>query len=701
MKRIISIFVILLSLFLVSCKGESFEFLEKELSVYLYEEKDIPFKGGKDIVFEKSNDNILIDNTRIKGLIVGETIIKVSHKAITHELKVIVKPIFEFSVSEITLKIGEVMPIEYTLAEGYQLAIKPLDDIISYTDGKIKANYAGETLLTAEVSKEGVQIFTSINILVLSKTPQLEAIKVDVNNYLTVGETALITLTSSPLFYDKSGVIYSSSDETIFTIEGNIITALKAGSATLMATLEDKTDVIEITVKDKLEEKSVEIYYLNDLHGAIEPSETNLGLAYIANFIEQRRLENPNLILLAGGDMLQGSALSNYYQGQSTLTLMALMGFDAMVVGNHEFDWGLDVVTNQFSDEANVASFPLLGINIREKATNQRPKHIKPYTMIEKGDLKVGVIGAIGENIESSIANRFVKDYEFIEALTLIKDAAKTLRLSGADYILVMTHDYNTSLNRAMAELVGVEKIDAIFTAHSHGVVTEEVYNKPIIQSGAYGNYVGYVELKGDGTFDYANLKTHPDFKTFSPTVQAQIDAYKAETDDLFYNVIIKNRNKETTKTELSKWLVEVMKHKTGADIAFHNSGGTRMYLNANDEIHLAKLYQIWPFDNLIKTVKLKGHLVRELINRSYEHTPLEIDDDAIYVVVTHDYIFDYIGNEYIFSQGSEETITDLNIRDIAKEELQKQSLVYDYFEPTNPILTIHTFKERFGFLYI
>ena len=156
--------------------------------------------------------------------------------------------------------------------------------------------------------------------------------------------------------------------------------------------------------KEELPEESpltyLDIYYLNDFHGAIEKDSPNLGMAYIANYIEQKRLDNPNgTILLAGGDMLQGSALSNYYEGKSTLSIMEEMNFDAMVAGNHEFDWGIDVVTKNFLGDSAL-SFPLLGANIFHQNTNDLVEGIDPYTMITRGDLKVGVIGIMGDGLE-------------------------------------------------------------------------------------------------------------------------------------------------------------------------------------------------------------------------------------------------------------------------------------------------------------
>ena len=92
---------------------------------------------------------------------------------------------------------------------------------------------------------------------------------------------------------------------------------------------------------------TVQIFYLNDLHGSILENPTNpsyheIGLAKIANFIKMKKAENPYAIFIAGGDMLQGSALSNYRKGEWTLDLLEMMGLDSFIIGNHEFDWGIE-----------------------------------------------------------------------------------------------------------------------------------------------------------------------------------------------------------------------------------------------------------------------------------------------------------------------------------------------------------------------
>ena len=132
-------------------------------------------------------------------------------------------------------------------------------------------------------------------------------------------------------------------------------------------------------------EDYLEIYYLNDFHGAITPDGDRMGLAYIANLINTKRIANPdNVLFVVGGDILQGSALSNYYAGLSTINLLNEMGLDAFTIGNHEFDWGLDVIQS-YADgnlENGEADFPFLGANIFLEGTMDMPTGIDPYTIV-------------------------------------------------------------------------------------------------------------------------------------------------------------------------------------------------------------------------------------------------------------------------------------------------------------------------------
>jgi 2',3'-cyclic-nucleotide 2'-phosphodiesterase (5'-nucleotidase family) len=433
------------------------------------------------------------------------------------------------------------------------------------------------------------------------------------------------------------------------------------------------------------------IYYMNDTHGAILPASDQIGLSSIASLTTQ---EEEYTIVLSGGDMLQGTALSNYYKGESMIELMNLLSFDAMALGNHEFDWGLETVTNYFNPEKEeyIADFPLLAVNAFYKGTEEIPAGIEPYTILEKGSLNVGVIGAIGGGLESSIATSMIEDYEFKNPLPYIEEYATYLRTEEqVDMVLVVLHESSDSLNNQLAFLEGDAKIDGIFNAHAHQKVTTSINNVPVLQSGDNGEMVGYIQYQFDGSYDnytyqIANLRKE-DRNAFYQTheeTQALIDQYTSETDALF-NEVLMLAESNLSQTELSVFIAEVMKNATNADIGFQNGGGTRNSIDQDEAIDLALLYQIWPFDNIVKTVYLRGSQIKDLMGYYIYQTDISyFEDDTLYKVATNDYVFDKPDNPFIY--GEDIVNTYLNMRELAFLEIQLQSYLYDYFHTDNDI---------------
>jgi 2',3'-cyclic-nucleotide 2'-phosphodiesterase (5'-nucleotidase family) len=441
----------------------------------------------------------------------------------------------------------------------------------------------------------------------------------------------------------------------------------------------------------------LDIYYINDFHGAIlEDSPDELGFANIANLlITQKELYPENTIILAGGDILQGSALSNYYSGLSTINLMNEMYFDAFTVGNHEFDWGIEVVTNYFDGNADngEANFPLLGANIFYKGTTTIPDYIDPYVIIERGDVKIGIIGTMGYGLEYSIATSKIEDYEFALPVPIISDIVYEMRTElDVDIVLVASHDSGNSLNPQLAALTGDYKVDAIFNGHSHNTYADTYLGLPVVQSGGYGEYVGHIrfELTNNelSTYKVENFSYYSNELLRSPNdlVKELIEHYQLETDPIF-NVPLITTGEYFTQTDLSEWIARMMRISTGADIGFQNGGGTRTSIPSDTVVTLAVLYQVWPFDNVVKTVDLTGAEIKSLMSGLIYDTDItEFDDDTIYKVATNDYTFDKPTNPFIY--GDNPFNTGIILRDLAETELEMQSLEYDYFYYDNAIIT-------------
>ena len=130
-----------------------------------------------------------------------------------------------------------------------------------------------------------------------------------------------------------------------------------------------------------------------------------------------------------------------------------------------------------------------------------------------------------------------------------------------------------------------------------------------------------------------------------------------------------------------------MMRVSTGADIGFQNGGGTRTSVPDDTVITLAVLYQVWPFDNVVKTVYLTGAEIKSLMGGLIYDTEIEsFDDNTVYKVATNDYTFDKTTNPFIY--GENPFNTGIILRDLAQNELILQNEVYDSFLVDNPIIT-------------
>ncbi|MCU0105626.1 5'-nucleotidase C-terminal domain-containing protein [Acholeplasma vituli] len=554
-----------------------------------------------------------------------------------------------------------------------------------------------EVTLTVFLDLEGKSISKSFKVLV-TKLPEPDYITITFNSLggslVQPIQVKINTIVSAPVAPTRPGYTFVSWHKETTASEAFNFNNPVTESMTLYATWSKVTTPVDY----------LDIFYLNDLHGSIEPQNDDLGLAYIANYINFHRNSNPNgVILLAGGDMFQGSALSNYYMGLSTLNIMNAMNFDAMALGNHEFDWGIDQVTNYFDGNYGngEATFPLLAANAFYSNTTTIIEHMEPYTIIERGDVKIGIIGTIGEGLESSIAQSRINGYYFASPANYIGQYAEHLRtVEKVDYVLAIAHDSGEDLNSAVARFTGNKKVDILFNAHTHRRYIETNNGMQIIQSGSNGKFIGKIRIDlSNGQTTLSNVNDHSTLTTEDPGIQSIIDKYKTETDVLFNTPIIKTA-RSISSTTLSDWLADLMRKTTNADIAFHNYGGTRDGLLANEDITLGKLYKIFPFDNTIKTVYLDGAQVRSFMRvggNTYSSTITNFETGKLYKVATNDYLFDK--TEYPFVNGVNPEFDGTLLRDMVVEELTRQSQVYSTFDTTNAILVPLTFLYNRSFL--
>src|SRR5271157_2456622 len=139
------------------------------------------------------------------------------------------------------------------------------------------------------------------------------------------------------------------------------------------------------------------ILHVNDTHGSILPyiegtsgeSQMVGGAAYLARMIQEERSKNPDgVLLLSAGDMFQGTPVSNLFKGESVADVMNYLKFDAMAIGNHEFDWGMDALRQLIAS----SRFPYLSANIKDERGRYLPS-VKSYIIVERKKVKIAIIG--------------------------------------------------------------------------------------------------------------------------------------------------------------------------------------------------------------------------------------------------------------------------------------------------------------------
>ena len=249
----------------------------------------------------------------------------------------------------------------------------------------------------------------------------------------------------------------------------------------------------------KVESRTLNFYALNDFHGAYLYDEdyNQIGLSRIGNYlIEQKEKDPENTFIIASGDMFQGGAESNITYGKVVIEAMNTIGFDAMSIGNHEFDWDEDILKEMESQ----MNFPLLGINVFYEEENNndisslnRPSYLLPSTVIKKEGIKVGIIGSIMPNIDSSIIASVADKFYFADSLKLIEDEIDKLRnKENCDIVILSTHDGNYSYYEDISS-----SLDAIFLGHEHERIEGKYKesNVPYVEGQNYGGYLSHISL--------------------------------------------------------------------------------------------------------------------------------------------------------------------------------------------------------------
>jgi 2',3'-cyclic-nucleotide 2'-phosphodiesterase (5'-nucleotidase family) len=361
---------------------------------------------------------------------------------------------------------------------------------------------------------------------------------------------------------------------------------------------------------------TIRLLHVNDIHGFAEPytpyeaKEPMGGVAWLAAKAGSLRKEKPTLFL-AAGDVIQGNNWTNLSRGRSSVELLNMVGLDALVVGNHEFDFGQEVLKTRISE----ARFPVLAANVEGFDV------LRPYVIRELDGVRVAILGIVTDDTPVATHPKNVAGLTFRPAAETVIRYLPELRRQ-ASLIVVLSH-LGYAADRKLAEQA--PGIDVIVGGHSHTRVDSptRIGNTVIVQAWEHGKTLGVLDITLDNgkivSFDGRLEDIRPDRGQPDPDVLSLVQKYRREADAVLEGkagetgVDLDGENVRKRETNLGDLVADVIRDVSGADAAIINGGGIRASI-AKGAILVKNVYTVLPFDNYIVAIRLSGSRIRQAL---------------------------------------------------------------------------------------
>lgn len=395
--------------------------------------------------------------------------------------------------------------------------------------------------------------------------------------------------------------------------------------------------IISVSEKNGFE---LTILHTNDHHGRPlafydYPAGNQGGLPAQATYVNRHREEHNNVLLLGAGDFNTGRPESTFFNAEPDIIGFNYIGYDAIVMGSHEFDNSRAVIQEQILQ----SDFPWLCANVTENG--EYLDNVLPYTIKEFDGFKVGIMGLLTTTTANTAYPDHVAGLTFSDEVIVANQIVSELE-DQVDLIIALVHlglyDSNQKGSRKLAQ--EVPGIDLIVDGYTHTLIDEPIIENgiPIVQARHWGLYVGNSRLKfKDGvitSFDWqldpinVQYRTTDDLGNYiyhyvteeiaeDETLIAMLNPFMEEVDNILGEVIgeatgdFSNDSTRYVETALGNLVADSQiwfftERGMEVDFAFQNGGGIRSTLGAGD-ITKMDIYNVLPFDNSITYLSLTG----------------------------------------------------------------------------------------------
>jgi 2',3'-cyclic-nucleotide 2'-phosphodiesterase/3'-nucleotidase len=393
------------------------------------------------------------------------------------------------------------------------------------------------------------------------------------------------------------------------------------------------------------------LIHTNDIHGNVRPLPATWlrrdppplvgGAGAFATFVDEwRRLRGgrEGVLLLDAGDIYQGTPEGNESRGRLMIDLFNRFEYDAITLGNHEFDHGLD----NLSELIKAADFPVLAANLRDAKTGRLPDGVLPSIEVRRSGVRIGIIGLLTEDLAKVAAVDVENGWHPLGEIETARAEAERLRRAGVDLVFLLSHcgldrDSVIALNLGKRGPPGSPArerplIDLIIGGHTHSRLAQPlvVNEVPIVQTGGRGTAAGILRFSYDRTRRRMKVISYrmedlfldrypenPETVEFLRPWFEDIDRRMNRIVGFAPQAITRSseyaRGAEQGSSPLGNLQTDLMRRITGAEIAFQNRGGIRADIPAG-QVRLRDLYVVSPFGNTLVTMELTGRHIRRIV---------------------------------------------------------------------------------------
>lgn len=382
-----------------------------------------------------------------------------------------------------------------------------------------------------------------------------------------------------------------------------------------------------------------------DVHCAVDE---NIGYAGLAAYKNELEKQGAQVLLVDSGDAIQGTPIGSLSEGSLPIQIMNRLGYSAMTLGNHEFDYGQDAL-HKLSEQA---AFPFLSLNFVDQSSD-KPAY-KPYTIVERDGVKIAFVGiSTPKSLTSSRPTNFMDEngnykYSFLQdenGNALWEATQKTVKAAkkdGADYVVALSHlgvDTATAPYLSTELIANTSGIDVVLDGHSHSVVEcESVQNKEgkrvlLSATGTTLSHIGYLLIDREGNL---STKLVSDYAQKDADTAAYIDGLKAEFEQQLKQPVAKVEANLVTddpttgvrivrnaETNLGNLCADAVRAAANADMAVINGGGVRASLAAG-EVTYGDVLSVFPFGNYLCTIEVTGRELLDALELSVSTVPEE-----------------------------------------------------------------------------